>query len=178
MPEQQRNSNYTIPPVDFNSLNLRINPDKLLLDIEIFLKGEKEELYEDDNGNVSSRTVKIGLRKANQVGIQSIMSYLKSCLNTHNVLGYFPEDKYGYCKQYEDYCYYFHTELIEYLMLNMYEYEIDDNEIDGIVDFIMNMVRPFMTRLINGREAQALVQTVKTEEKTSYEPEKKKFGII
>jgi hypothetical protein len=154
------------PVHDFNSLNLRLNPEPLLDRIEVFLRGEKEIQYEDKEGQMVSARMKIGLKKANDNGIQSIYNWIAGAINVQVVQGNFPIDNHGYSIMYEDYKQFFRQDFTDYIINNCYEFEIDDNEIEGVIDFTMNLVVPYMSRLIGNEERRNYTETLRSEDRT------------
>ena len=166
------------PGLDYNSLNLRLNPEPLLEKIEIFLKGEKESYTRDKAGNVIKLVDQFGLRKANNNGIQSIYSWISGIINTQIVQGNFPISKLGHSEKYEDFIYYFRMDFSEYLMKNLYEFDIDETEFEGIIDFVMSIIVPYMSRLIGNEERLGYNQTLKSEERNviTEVPGKRGFG--
>jgi len=55
-----------------------------------------------------------------------------------------------------------HVDLVCFLVNNCYNWEIDDDDIDVVVDFIMKLVIPFMTRLIDNKERESYDNTIKS----------------
>lgn len=166
--EDNRSISLSQPVSDYNSLNLRLNPEPLLAKIEVFLRGEKEIIYEGENGEACYKTVKIGLKKANENGIQSIYNWISGVVNIQTVQGNFPVDARGYSKAYEDYIYNFRIDFSKYLMLNKYDFEISDTEYTGIIDFVLFLIVPYMSRLIGNEERKGYNNTLKSDDRTVY----------
>jgi lipid II:glycine glycyltransferase (peptidoglycan interpeptide bridge formation enzyme) len=74
--------------------------------------------------------------------------------------GNFTEDKDGYSQQYENYIYNFRLDFHQYLLINLYRFDISEYELDGIVDMVMLMVEPFMTRLIGNKERESISESM------------------
>jgi len=144
---------------DFNSLNLRLNPDPIIERIKYFLMGTKQELYADNNGIVQTRIVQWGKPKANIYGIQSILTWLSMIINVQVVQGNFHSDKQGWSFTYENYLYRMQISFGDYLMINLYEFGIEETEYNGIIDGIMCLVEPYISRLIDNKERQSYGQT-------------------
>lgn len=166
---QQNNTSGTItqPLIDPTLIRLRLDTKDILQSIEVFLRGEKIEYTMDESGQIVTLKTKIGEAKANPKGIASILNWISLTINPHVVQGNFPSNGAGYSKEYEDFCYYFQVELGNYLMLNIYNFNIDESEYQGIIDSVMNIVRPFMTRLLDNKERESYFQTLKTQESSN-----------
>jgi hypothetical protein len=177
MTTENTSSNISQPYIDANIIKLRLDTEALLHKIEIYLKGEKEDYYEDAKTNdIKVRTIKLSLRKANFEGIQSIYNWAAGVLNPQVSQGNFQVDKEAFCKKYEDYIFYYRIDLSTMLMNNITEYGIADNDYEGIIDYVMNIITPFMTRLIDNKEREGLGQ-IKAEQRSIVEKDAKKFGI-
>jgi len=49
----------------------------------------------------------------------------------------------------------------EMLMINLYNYEIKEEEYQMIIDSLMNLIIPFMTRLLGNKERSSYGETFK-----------------
>lgn len=173
MESEQANANQRVPYVDFNTMQLRLNPEPLMQKIEIFLRGEKEISIENDSGDIEVRKIKIGLRKANENGIQSIYNWISSIINVQVVQGNFPVDNHGFSLAYEDFIQYFREEFTEYLELNCYDFDISDNEFNGIIDFSCRLVEAYVTRLIGNEERINYMHTIQSRESNTVSDQKR-----
>ena len=75
----------------------------------------------------------MGVPKANDLGIQSILNWLTSTINPQTVQGNFPVDKHGYSQMYESFIYEFQINLGKYMVLHCYDWTVEDDEIEGII---------------------------------------------
>jgi len=168
MPEQteseQAIAQYRIAQNEFNILKMRLDTQPLLDQIEYFMRGARWTIGQSPNGEIKTRKVVMGVPKANDLGIQSILNWLTSTINPQTVQGNFPVDKHGYSQMYENYIFEFQVNLGMYIVLHCYEWRIDDDEIEGIIDFIMNLVKPFMSRLIGNQERKSYAKTMESKE--------------
>lgn len=171
--EEKSLGSLSLPVTDFNSLNLRINPEREIQKIEVFLKGERIDYIENEKGEIVETRVKVGLRQCNPDYVSEIISLVESCISTAVVQGNFSVDKNGYCKQYEDFKEDFRIDLSEYLIANIYDLEITEEHYNAIIFNITNRVDLFLTRLIGGKDRELNSQTLKTLETTRTEPEKR-----
>jgi len=164
---EQLESSYnttTAANIGYNSasaLQIRLETREIIENIELFLRGNKIIIEQDDKGKITTKRVSIGASKANDVGIQSILNWIQMILNPQVVQGNFPTDNQAYSRMYEDYIYWARVNLVTYIMENIYHWDIIDEEIDGIVNSVMNIVEPFMTRLIDNKERESYEHTVK-----------------
>jgi len=148
---------------DYNIIRMRLDTQPLLDQIELFLRGSKYTITEL-NGKMKSQQVILGVSKANSTGIQSILNWLSATINPHVVQGNFPVDKKGYSWMYEQYIYEFQINLGNYLILNLYKFEMNEDEIEGTIDFIMNLTIPFISRLIGNQERKSYGKTMESKE--------------
>jgi len=169
MPEQNQMSEQMIAQYyknvnDFNTLRMRLDTQPLLNQIELFLRGSRYTIDQDKNGNINTRKISMGIPKANDIGIQSLLNWLSSTINPHVVQGNFPVDKHGYSQMYEIYIKDFQINLGKYIVLNCYNWDMDEDEMEGIIDFIMNLIIPFMSRCIGNQERKSYAKTMESKE--------------
>ena len=151
---------------DFNTIRIRLDTQPLLDQVEFFLRGGRVITEQDtETGEVRTRFLRIGVPKANPDGIQSILNWISATINPQTVQGnFFVEHKTGISRKYEDYIEEYHIELATMVITNVYNWEINDDEIDGVVEFIMLLVIPFMSRLIANKERDSYTETMKSQE--------------
>jgi hypothetical protein len=68
---------------------------------------------------------------------------------------------------YQNYVAEVHDGLNVNLMNNLYNWEIDEDNYEPIIDFIMNLVQPFISRLIDNKERESYLNTLKVMESSS-----------
>jgi hypothetical protein len=140
-----------------SALQIRLDTRQILDDIELFLRGARIVVEQDGKqGRITSRKVKVGDPKANDLGVQSIMNVVTAVINPQVVQGNFTEE------QWQDYVYQFHMNFSTNIVNNSYNWEIDDDDIDLIIDFIMPLVEAFTSRLIENKERDSYGDTIKT----------------
>lgn len=150
-----------------SALQIRLETSQIIENVELFLKGVKLIISQDEHGKIKSKNVKIGTAKANELGIQSILNWLQLILNPQVVQGNFPVDSPSHSSMYEDYIYYVRIDLTTAIITNCYNWEIIDEDMDLIIDSIMNAIEPFMTRLIDNKERDSYESTIKHLENNS-----------
>lgn len=156
----QRNFN------DFNTIRIRLDTQPLLDQVEVFLRGGRVITEQNqETGELNTRFLSTGVPKANDGGIQSILNWISATINPQTVQGnFFVERKTGISRKYDDYIEEYHIELVTMIINNVYNWGINDDEIDGIVEFIMLLVIPFMSRLIANKERDSYTETMKSSE--------------
>ena len=166
----QSNDGYTTAGV----IQIRLDTGPLLDQLEAFLRGSRQQGY---TTNPQGATVPvfqtIGRPKMNDIGVQSVMSWLTPLISPHTVQGNYPtiNDLQEFlCRVEEDiYC---------YLMINIHEFGISHYEIDGIVDMIMNAAEPFLTRTIANKERDSYSNTMTHQSRVSQEGGRGILGFL
>ena len=149
---------------DFNIMKMRLDTQPLLDQIELFLRGSRFTVEPDADGKLKVKQLQMGVPKANNEGIQSMLSWISSVINPHVVQGNFPIDKHGQSEKYDMFIQEFQINLGNYVVLNCYKWQVDEDEIEGIIDFIMNLVMPFMSRCIGNQERKSYAKTMESKE--------------
>lgn len=160
---------------NYNLLQLRLDPSELLNEIKMFLNAEIE-VVNNENGTWNRQIIPIGIPKANKRGIASILVWLRMTINPQVVQGNFPVDGHGKSEMYDQYIMEFQLDLGNMIYINLEDYEINENEAQSIIDAIMNLVKPFMTRLIGNKERESYGETFR--EITSTLPQKSSMNFF
>lgn len=142
-----------------NALQLRLNTDPVLRQIEMYLRGIKERITEDDRG-FKVVEIKTGSAKANDEGIQAIMGHLESIFNPQVVQGNFDDEMYS------DFLYSKRRAIAVNLMTNLQTYGIKEESYGGILTMIMSGIETFISRLRDNKERESYSQTFKTVERS------------
>ena len=154
----QKNNN------DFQALQVRLDTDPLLEKAEIFLRGYKLAHTQDSDGKIITQRINLGVAKANELGIQSILNIVSTTINPQTVQGNFYVDGQGLSLKYEDFLYWFRVDFIDVLVTNAPNWSIADSEIDNIYNAICNLVELFLSRLLNNEERKSYGETMKSTE--------------
>lgn len=145
----------------YNLLQIRLDTSEIINQAKMYLNAEVEVPDHDANGQIIGiKTITLGFPKCNKKGVASILNWLQMTINPQVVQGNFPS-KNGDSLMYDQYIYEFQIDLMDMLMINLYSYEIDEDEVQSVVDAIMNIVKPFMTRLIGNKERESYGETFK-----------------
>ena len=142
------------PSMDSNTLMFRLNTQPLMDDIEVFLRGQRIVMEEDKNGRIISMVKTIGKPLVNNEGVQGILSYISMIINPHTVQGNYKEERW------ENEVMNIRKELAYLLTLNTVKWNMNTYNRAIISDSIMNLIKPFMSRLIANKERESYGQTM------------------
>jgi len=134
-----------------NLIESRTNPHKILEKVRSYLEGTREVVVYT-SGSPKWETVQSGKPKANADGVNFIMQELDLRINPHTIMGNFTEEEY------QDHICSARKELTSALVVLCYEFGIDDMMLRPMVDAIMGLVEPVMSRLKYDRERTGLNQ--------------------
>jgi hypothetical protein len=147
---------------NYNLLQLRLDPSNIINEAKMFLNAEIEVVTQDETSGVFKRDIiPIGIPKANKKGIASILNWLQMTVNPQVVQGNFPMDNKGHSEMYNQYIAEFQLDLGDMIYANIYNYGIDEDEAQSIIDAMMNLVKAFMTRPIGNKERESYGETFK-----------------
>lgn len=144
-----------------SALQIRLDTQPVLENIETFLKGKRIMYSKDQTGHIIAKIEEIGEPKANREGIQSILTILSSILNSQVVQGNLDRATY------EAYMENFHIDLATEIVTNCKKWGIKETDLNLIIDFVVNLVLPFMSRTINNEERNSYASTIKSFESRS-----------
>ena len=162
---QLSNQYYRETTNDANALKVRLSDIKEVHSkIHSFLSGKTTNYVKNERGELVEKIVKFGDAKLNDVGIQSIMALITMAVNTQTVQGNMPSDKWGVSKMYNDFIYRFQINLGNLLTINMWDWDVKDEDYFFIIDGIMNLVELFVSRLIDNKERESYSTSLKSSE--------------
>lgn len=141
-----------------SALKIRLDTASLIERFELNLKGYKEVVRQDDGGKIVIQAVKIGEAKANEAGIQEILRWLEGILDPAVVQGNYTEDRYL-----KD-LYRIRTSIAVDLMINLNTFQIKEEDYEGIIDSMMAIIRPFLSRLLDNKERESYETTIRSSE--------------
>jgi len=133
-------------------IHARINTQPMIDSIREYLSGTQKTYKKNEDGLLLEYTSQVSTAKANGIGINSICSIIQMRVNSHTVQGNFMRDDY------ENYKYYARISIATELVLKCHEWDINPSDIDGMIDTIMALIIPFMSRLINNKERESYNQ--------------------
>jgi len=157
-------------------VQLRLDVREILYNIENFLRGKIVTTSLDNDGNIQQENKSLGEPKANEQGIQNIMLRVGAIFNTAVVQSNFDEEGLSvYLMNLE-------ISLARMVMVNCYKWNIKNEEQDILIDFMMDMVEPFMRRTIDNQERIMLGASTKIVERSgnNEDPNKKSgwFNLV
>ena len=167
MEEKEQTQGYSYSNEGFTNagvIQLRLDTNQLLEQLESYLKGTKIIGYQEVNGAIRPIESTTGKAKMNSLGVQSVMSWLTPLLSPHTVQG-----NYKDVNDLQNFLCRLEIDLFSYLMINIHEFNINEYEIDGVVDMIINTAEPFFTRLLENKERESYGQSMVHRESRSAE---------
>jgi len=154
------------------ALQIRLDTSPVIEQIEMYLKGAREELRENDKGEQYKTLVAVGKPLLSDEGIQWIMNFVGTIFNPQVVQGNFQN-----YDQYAEYIYRCRMDLADHLMKNFYDYDIRENNYNGIISTLMRFIEAFMSRLIGNKERDSYSNTIRTSENNTITPQKQGFKL-
>ena len=149
---------------DANALRVRLEDIKEVhARIESFLSGEIITYHQSDTGDIVKEVESFGEPKLNKKGIQSVMAWITMSINTQTVQGNMT-DKFSNGLKYDRFIQEFQIDLGDLIFVNMWDWDVKDNEYRFIVDGIMHLVQLFLSRLIDNKERESYSQSLKSNE--------------
>ena len=129
-----------------NFMQLRLDTRPLIADIDLFLSAKRKVVKEAQNGQLFEAFEDIGSPLANPAGINNLLNIIQLSANQHIVQG--NTDKNDYLDIIAD-C---RKELTEQIVINCYEWGIEDRNINLIIDNLMRFLRLFLSRTVENLE--------------------------
>lgn len=130
-------------------LRIRLDTEILLKQIESFLRGQIISLQVMPDGTVRNEVIQQGSPLANDTGVHAIMSYANASLNSQTVQGNYEWDHW------REEVSWIREQLATDIFVNYDEWGINPQNINLICNVVMNMIKPFMTRLVNNEERKS-----------------------
>lgn len=153
------------------ALRIRLDTTQLKYQLQMFLEGKQESIQRNNMGNLITVTKNRGTPMANDIGIQRIMSFFETAVNSQVVQGNLQDDQYEWfmqrCRQ----------DLNRHIFVNMYNYDISQEQYGLIVDMICNTIELFISRTIRNEERKSYANFMSHFENTSASQNQKKDNI-
>jgi len=164
---------------NYKTIEIRLNTDKLINQIEVFLRGGKIVNVYDKEGNLHENYIEEGIKKCNDLGVQTILNWISATVNAQVVQGNFlVNKKTGRSDDYDNYIEEYNREFASQIILNIYNWEITESDAEGIINFVMLLIISFMSRLIDNKERESYGQTMRSIESSSVQtPKGFGFGL-
>jgi hypothetical protein len=176
-------SNMNGANLEFNSnyktIEIRLDTQKLIEKIEIFLRGGKTIYVYDKDEKLHKEYIESGIKKCNDLGVQTLLNWITGTINAQIVQGNFMlNKKTGESDIYNDYIEEYNKELASQVILNLYDWDMSESDAEGVINFIMLVIIPFMTRLIDNKERESYGQSMRSVESNSVQtPKGFGFGL-
>lgn len=154
---QTSNVDYTTPSI----VAIRLNNDPFLHEFYRFISGRTIVREMDSTGTIIEKVKEIGKARANDFGVQEIMSQILSIVNTAGVQGNFDRE------QYDKYIFDAHVDMVMRLISNREEWGIKTSDVHSIVDMFVQTIRTFMTRPIDNKERESYNKSMQSQEQTT-----------
>lgn len=144
-----------------DAIRLRLETSELLANIRSFLTG-KEIITIQEGADIKQKELKSGdTAKCNDMGAAHLVNYVSSIINPAVVQGNYTDDWYRERIEVT------HKRLAYMLIVHKHEWEIREDSMHSIVGFIMELVVPFLSRLIDNEERKSYAATMRTSESSS-----------
>ena len=157
---------------DASALKVRLDTDYVLERVRICLSGEISSVVYDDKGKPYIQSRIIAKKMCNNDGMQWLQNYVENIINSQTVQGNFT------LEQYENYIAEVHDGLILNVMNNLNNWEISEDDYENIIDTIMNLVQPFISRLIDNKERGSYAETMAIKESNVIQQDIGKKGLF
>lgn len=155
---------------DFNVLQLRLDTQKLHRDILNFLEGKSVIVVFDEQKETFKEIEQArGTALANDEGIQNLLNFVVSTINSHTVQG--NTDK----NELYEILYSTYLHLAKMLMLNSGKWGIDNKNREHILETLMLMIRLFLSRTIGNEERKSYQPLIQKDTTQVIEKEKRKL---
>jgi len=168
--ESQQTSGTMYNNVGYNNtgvIQIRLNTEDLIDRIESFLSGTRWIPQTNKETGVTEMVrVNTGTPLANCEGVQSLVNFVSGLINPSVVQGnYTGEQYYNHVDR-------INRQLIDDISENWNEWGMSRNNRSQIISFIMNLVEPFLSRLIDNKERESYSDTIRSLESSRVEKER------
>ena len=171
---EEQNANVGYTNQGYNTagiIQIRLNTEPIINQIELCLKGKTQNLKEDSDGNIQIETVKIGSPIMNDEGVQSVINYTQTVVNSQTVQGNLTYEHFEFliCQ--------IRKEIAFIVALNYPSWSMKIENCDFVVNTVCNLVELFLSRAIDNEERLSYAATIKTQEKAVLQ-QSKNFGML
>ncbi len=130
-------------------LKIRLDTQQILQQIEYFLKGKAVRVRMNEQGMAEEEVVEISEPLANERGVHAILSFTSATINSQTVQGNYEWDHW------REEVSWMREQLATDVFVNYDMWEIDPQNISIICNSVMNIIKPFLTRLVNNEERKS-----------------------
>lgn len=163
MKEEQKSAmTETGKLIDTSSvLEIRLHTKPILDQFETFVTGKQKFIVYDSDGKPFVQEIVLTPPKANKLGQQVIINKVQNIINSAVVQGNFDEAKY------EHYIDKVWGDLIDDLMINLYIWGIKIEDYNPLIDHIIDILIPFISRLLENKERESYAQSLRVSESSN-----------
>jgi hypothetical protein len=145
-----------------SALEMRLETSQIIEKIKVFLSGQFTYSIQDENtGKIIIKQAESGIRLMNDEGVSHIVNYISSIINPSVVQGNYTDDWYR--ERIEQ----THKNLCFIIAVNSPTWKIKSNARHSIISFLMELVIPFLSRLIDNEERKSYTQTLRSIENST-----------
>ena len=154
-----------------SALTIRLDTRPILDDFELYLKGKRVIVSQNKDGSYNQAEVVTGEPKANNMGVQAILSRVAMLLNSAVVQGNWTEEKYNFeIGQ-------LRHSLAKSIMINLYNWGIKEDDYMELIDTIMGTMKAFLSRLINNEERKGYSSNLRTDARIIEQQQPNRFFL-
>jgi len=148
MDQHTSSSSYNPGSQDSTFLQFRLDTSNLIKQVKITLSGKLQHVYAAGDKIVSTDE-EISDPLVNRQGFAAIVNYVTTNINNQVVQGNISEEYHA------NFCANLREDFSFMCTINLYEWGIDEQYFDYIVDTVINTIKLFLTRLINNKERES-----------------------
>jgi len=160
-----------------SAIQIRLDSRQIIENIEIYLRGLEVRFESDENGQIKQTQHQVGKPLLNADGVRTLLNWVQLSINSQVAQGNWVVDKGKRSSDYDIYIGNFREDLCKMLIIKCDDWDIIDEDIEGIIDCIMIIVEPFMSRLIDNKERESYQQTLKTIESNTIKDQQSSRGF-
>jgi|TARA_R100001530_G_scaffold97568_2_gene67824 hypothetical protein len=138
--------------VNQSFIDLRLNTRDMVKDFENFLSAKRSFVEVGEDGRYREIERVIGKPLANQEGITALLNMILLRAHHHAIQGNFDRDHYweNLCKT--------RKEISKHIIMNCYQWGIEDNKLNYIIDTMLDYLEKVISRLIDNEERKSYIQ--------------------
>ena len=160
--QSQSLSSHNMAYMTPSALQMRLETNENLEKIEVFLSGQKIYTFQDEEtGDIKIKKKQIGRRLMNDEGVSHIVNYVSSVINPQVVQGNYSEEWYRQQLELT------HKRLAFMITVNRPYWDLDPNARYSVIGFIMEFVKPYLSRLIDNKERESYAATIRSVESST-----------
>jgi hypothetical protein len=148
---QQQYQNALSP----SSIQIRLDTKEILEAIRTYLSGKQPNTVAKD-GVVQYASISVGHPLMNEVGVAHYVNYVSSVINPAVVQGNYTDDWYRMNLELT------HKRLAKIIVVNTRSWNIQRQDRTAIIGFTMEIIKGFMSRLLDNKERESYGLTMRS----------------